>query len=141
MLDEENADVLRQWLDLGQTPFTVQFRQAGNAILLGRPHSQDYEDFVDETFQRAALDRQSGRSVGANICEGKLVVTVQKNNNRINNFAIQVRFDNQKFGPRSNVNYEFKEAVSNALWILKGDFGYSANVLRDNIGWSIGQPL
>jgi hypothetical protein len=81
------------------------------------------------------LNHQNGYPVAANVCQGMLVVTVQKNN------AIQVRFDNQIFGLRNNVNFEFKEAVSKALWKLKDDFNYSKNVLGDNIAWAIGRPL
>ena len=144
-MDEENAIVLRPLLDLvtdpNQTQFQLQFRQAGSAILLGRPHSEGYEDFVQTTFHNEGLNHQNGYPVAANVCQGMLVVTVQKNNRRINNFAIQVRFDNQIFGLRNNVNFEFKEAVSKALWKLKDDFNYSKNVLGDNIAWAIGRPL
>jgi hypothetical protein len=146
-MNEENAAVLFPHLELVSTEadanrFEVQFRQANLIILLGRPHSDGYERELQWRFDNEAKNYKTGYSVGYNVSQGKLVVTVTKSSRRISAFAVVIRFDNQIFGPRDNVNFEFKEAVSNALNLNAGPLNFPARATAmGSIGWTIGQPI
>jgi hypothetical protein len=144
-MDEENAAVLKSKLELvtttPETMFEMQFRQAYNILLLGRPHSDGFENEVKQRFDRQAELHQEGRFVAACYCQGKMVITVEKLGRRITKFSIVIRFDSQIFGPRANVDFSFKESVWLALNLNAAQFGYAPIEHSRVIGWTIGRPI